>query len=227
MSMNWNFSRAAKYSPSRRKPENERGPREKRLFRRKTDRLQRVRRQDHRLGIRLIVGQGDRDRMGQQQLEQRRAAFARQEKAQPVEAKLGERHGGIGATQADAQAGYGSRGGRIGRRRQRHARQPDGVDLHRPQRQRIGGAKQARLAADRFGFDREAGRQTGGTGHSGVGREPGDRHRWHGSEIVRVEHREQAVGELRELVIEPVLHARAEKGDTLEQAADMRVVDVL
>ena len=65
----------------------------------------------------------------------------------------------------------------------------------------------------------------GGARHSRVGSKPGDRHRGHGREIVRVEHREQAIGELGELVVEPVLHARAEKGDAFEQAADVRIVD--
>ena len=41
-------------------------PREKRLLGRKTNRLQRVRRQDHRACVGLVVGQGDRDGMGQQ-----------------------------------------------------------------------------------------------------------------------------------------------------------------
>ena len=65
----------------------------------------------------------------------------------------------------------------------------------------------------------------GGARHSRVGGKPRDRHRGHGGEIVRVEHREQAVGELGELIVEPVLHAGAQKGDAFEQAADMRIVD--
>ena len=54
-------------------------PGEQRLFGRESDGLQGVRRQDHRMGIRLIVGQGDRDGMGHQQLQQRRAVFAAEE----------------------------------------------------------------------------------------------------------------------------------------------------
>ncbi len=148
--------------------------------------------------------------------------LTRQEDAQPVEAKLGEGHGGVAAAQGDAQTGDRFGGGRIGRRRQRHARKPDGVDLHRPQRQGIGGAELTGLAADRLGFDGEAGRQMGGPRQVRVGREPGDRHRGHGGEIVRIEYGEQAVGEFRKLVIEPVLHARAQEGHALEQAADMQ-----
>ena len=68
--------------------ERPRRPREQRLFRREADGLQRFRRQDHRMGIRKIVGQGDRDGVGHQQLEQPRPVLATEEEAQPVEAEL-------------------------------------------------------------------------------------------------------------------------------------------
>ena len=40
-----------------------------------------------------------------------------------------------------------------------------------------------------------------------------------------IEYGEQGVGELRKLVVEPVLNARAQEGHALEQAADVRIVD--
>ena len=58
-----------------------------------------------------------------------------------------------------------------------------------------------------------------------IGGKPRDRHRRHGRQVVRIEHREQGIGELGKLIVEPVLHARAEEGHALEQAADMRIVD--
>ena len=79
--------------------ERPRRPREQRFLGREADRLQGVRRQDHRMRVRKIVGKGDRDGMGHQQFQQPRSMLARQEDAQPVEAELGEGHGGVAAAQ--------------------------------------------------------------------------------------------------------------------------------
>src|SRR3977135_3259577 len=170
-SMNRNFSRAEKYSLSRRKPENERAGQGKSASSgakppacsasggrstgrasawssaRATERVwasnssnsveprsppRKKRSRSRPSWVNVMAGLTQRRAMGgvgRHQLQQRRAPFAAQEEAQPVQAKLGERHGGIDATQADAQAGDRARGCRVGRRRQRHARQPDRVDL--------------------------------------------------------------------------------------------------
>ncbi len=84
------------------------------------------------MGVVLVVGQGDGNGMGEQQLQQQRALLAGKEEAQLVEAELGESHLRIGAPQTDAQAGHGPRRCGIGRRRQRHARKLDRLDLERP-----------------------------------------------------------------------------------------------
>ena len=92
---------------------------------------------------------------------------AAQEEAQPVDAELGEGDLGRGASQRDAQHAGGAGGGRVGGCHDRQAREADGLDLDRPQRERCGGAEAKVLAAHRFGVDRDAGGQPGRVIRSG------------------------------------------------------------
>jgi hypothetical protein len=44
---------------------------------------------------------------------------------------------------------------------------------------------------------------------------------------MRVEDPEQRVGDLGKLVVEPVVHAGGEEGETFEQPSDVRIVDAI
>src|ERR1700716_2935869 len=184
-SMNRNFSRAEKYSLSRRKPENERAGQGKSASSgakptacsasggRSTGRASAW--SSARATERVWASNSSNS------VEPRSPPRKKRSRSRPSWVNV---MAGLTQRRLMRRQGTAPAAGRVGGRGRGHARQPDRVDLHRPERQGIGRAKQAGLAADRLRFDREAGRQMGGARHSPVGGKPADRHRGDGGQVV-------------------------------------------
>ena len=197
------------------------------LVRREADRLDRAAWHDDRRGIHRIVGVGNRDGVCAQQLVERERLIGRaaQEEPQPVDAELGKRGLGRGALQGDAQHAGCAGGEWIGRGHDRLTGEADILHLDRPKRDRCRGAVAQFLAVHRFGVDRNPGGQARRTDHVGLAVELHHHAGRHGRQVVRVEQTEQSVGQFREFVVKPVMHACGEEGHAFQQAGDMRVVD--
>ena len=77
---------------------------------------------------------------------------------------------------------------------------------------------------DGFRFERDAGGQLNGKRQIGLRLDLKDRCRGDWSKIMGVEHPQQSVGQLGEFVVQPVVNPRGEKGGTLEQSRDVRII---
>ena len=202
------------------------GPGEQRLLRPKADRADRISAHDDGVGVGRAVGVGDRQRVAAQQFVQRQGDVGRraQVETQPVNAELREGDLGVGAFHHDAQRRHRAAGQRVGRHRERQAGEPHALDLHRPQRHRIGGAEAAWLAAHRLAVQRQAGRDLERHQQVRLAAELQHRAGGHRRQVMRVEHAEQRVGQLRKLVVQPVMDAGRQEGHAVEQPLHMRVV---
>ena len=98
-------------------------------------------------------------------------------------------------------------------------------DLERPQGDVLGGAEPAALALDLFRLELGVARHLVGLGHLRPHAELEDAHRRDRGEVVRIEHREQRLGQLGEIVVELEADARVEQRYALDQPCDMRVLD--
>ena len=173
-----------------------------------------------------VVGEGDRDRMiedGLVELVSMRRLRA-DEKPQALGCELRQRHPLGGAPQAQPQHPGGAGRGRVGRRNDRPTAQGDRLDLDRPQRHRVGGAEAAGVALHRTRVDQGSRLHLERRGEVGAGRQFDDRHRRDRRQIMRVEDFQQALRQLREIVVELAVDAGGDEGEALQQPLDVRIV---
>ena len=193
----------------------------------KADRLDGVGPQDHRFRVDCVLRQSHRNAIVVDQLIERKhlLGLAAQEEAKPIYTQVGQGFAIVQATHGDPQRRHRPWRPRVVRGDQRPAGQGHRIKGHRPQRRRITCPELAGLPAHRLALHLRPGGNHMGTVQIGHRREPDDRHGRDRPQVMRVEHAEQGVGQLGEIVLDLVPQARGQERKRLDQPPDMGVLN--